>query len=59
MKKNGFDYAWSNTCIWNVRVEDNKLNIDITQGCLEEDVFFSGAFRKGESVDLAYVCFDR
>ena len=59
MKKDGFDYAWSNTCIWNVRVEDNKLNIDITQGCLEEDVFFSGAFRKGESVDLAYVCFER
>jgi len=26
---------------------------------VKEDVFFSGAFRKGESVDLAYVCFER
>lgn len=59
MKKNGFDYAWGDTCIWNVRLADNKLNIDITQGCVKEDVFFSGAFRKGESVDLAYVCFER
>ena len=59
MKKNGFNYAWSDTCVWIVRIVDNQLNINITQECMEEDGFFAGDFRKGESSDLAYVCFER
>ena len=59
MKKNGFNYAWSDTCVWIVRIVDNQLNINITQECMEEDGFFAGDFRKGESSDLAYVCFEQ
>ena len=59
MQKNGFNYAWSDTCVWIVRIVDNQLNINITQECMEEDGFFAGDFRKGESSDLAYVCFER
>jgi len=59
MRKNGFNYAWSDTCVWIVRIVDNQLNINITQECMEEDGFFAGDFRKGESSDLAYVCFEQ
>lgn len=59
MRKNGFNYAWSDTCVWIVRIVDNQLNINITQECIEEDGFFAGDFRKGESSDLAYVCFEQ
>ena len=59
MKLNGFSYQWDSACVWNLEVSNKQLIVDIGPGCIREDGFFAGNFRRGEPSDLAFVCFDR